>query len=194
MIKMREFNIYEILFENSLRNFYNLYFIPPRTKSVQLKVIYFVRNVTSFLRQSFMQWCWQCWCWRVFVVSELGRNYNILTLYLVLLVTARLISANNFPGSPLQFIRQEQLAHSQSIWLPEREKTEENINQAVSWELRVVTWCLGSRLFHFLPESRPAVGGKNIFLKLPHINIRSTAANMGTEWNLFIHVKHRIST
>ena len=80
-----------------------------------MKVIYFVRNVTSFLRQSFMQWCWQCWCWRVFVVSELGRNYNILTLYLVLLVTARLISANNFPGSPLQFIRQEQLAHSQSI-------------------------------------------------------------------------------
>ena len=56
MIKMREFNIYEILFENSLRNFYNLYFIPPRTKSVQLKVIYFVRSVTSFLRQSFMWW------------------------------------------------------------------------------------------------------------------------------------------
>ena len=78
---MRELNIYEILFENSKRNFYNLYFIPPQTKSVQLKAIYFARDVTSFLRQSFLWWC-GCWC-GVLVVSELWRYYNITTLYLV---------------------------------------------------------------------------------------------------------------
>ena len=106
------------------------------------------------------------------------RGWSRPTISLVLL--SSLLGRNNL--------------HTLSLFDCPREKTEENINQAVSWELRVVTWCLGSRLFHFLPESRPAVGGKNIFLKLPHINIRSTAANMGTEWNLFIHVKHRIST
>ena len=87
---MREFKIYEILFENSLRNFYNLYFIPPRTESVQLKVIYFVRNVTSFLRQSFMWWLGGGGC--LLSRSWGETHYNILTLYLVLLVTARLIT------------------------------------------------------------------------------------------------------
>ena len=73
---MREFKIYEILFENSLRNFYNLYFIPPRAESVQLKVIYFVRNVTSFLRATKFHVAagWLGGGWWVLVVSKLVRD------------------------------------------------------------------------------------------------------------------------
>ena len=81
---------------------------------------------------------------------------------------------------------------SLSVYLIEGDKTEEDINQMVTWDLSLDV--LGrDYLFQFLPGSRQAVGGKNICLKFPHINLGSTAAKIRTEWNLFIPVKHPIS-
>ena len=184
---MREFKMYEILFENSLRNFYNLYFIPPRTKKVFIvQVIYFVRNVTSFLRQSFMRWLvGPCW---LEAGEILQHPHSLLgTTDYWLLVTARPITGPDW--SPALLVRNN--LHTLSGQWIAGDKTEGNIK--IKWwveSCHLMSWV---ETFQFFCGSRQAVGGKNIFLKLPHINIRSTAAKIRTEWNLFIHVKHHFS-
>ena len=88
--------------------------------------------------------------------------------------------ADHRSWSPALLVRNNE--HTASVWWIAGDKTGGNINQMLREREReschLMSWV---ETFQFLYGSRQAVGGKNIFLKLPHINIRSTAAKIRTE-------------
>ena len=135
-------------------------------------------------------------CWWVLVVWKLAWDSLEHPHSLLGPTDTGHCEADHSPGLQLYYSGTTCTVHtlslSLSVYLIEGDKTEEDINQMVTWDLSLDV--LGrDYLFQFLPGSRQAVGGKNIFLKFPHINLGSTAAKIRTEWNLFIPVKHPIS-